>query len=213
MANADAVNRWVWNACQRSALAPTGLGVQIYDAVESKLLTDEQAATLVRSFLSAGIDTTANALGLAIHLFATHPEQWQALRADPSLARAAFEEVMRFESPFQTFFRTTTRDTEIEGVPIAANEKVLLSIGAANRDPRRWESPEVFEIGRTTAGHVGFGAGIHGCVGQMMARLEVEIVLRALASKVKTIEIIGEPRRMLHNTLRGFASLPVRLHA
>jgi len=82
-------------------------------------------------------------------------------------------------------------------------------LGAANRDPRRWERPDEFDIARRNAGHVGFGTGIHGCVGAVLARLEGELVLSALARKVMSIEITGEPRRRYNNTLRGMASLPV----
>ncbi len=213
MANATEVAAKVWEACQRKNLADDGLGIHIFDAVDSGILTDEQGATLVRSFMSAGIDTTANAIATAMWLFASHPEQWQALRANPDLARAAFEELLRFESPFQTFFRTTTREVEIGGIRLAADEKVMVSLGAANRDPRQWQEPDRFDITRSTTGHVGFGAGIHGCVGQMIARLELEVLLRALAARVSSIEFAGESRRMLHNTLRGFQSLPVRLRA
>ncbi|MDB5796927.1 MAG: cytochrome [Paucimonas sp.] len=213
MANPDEVSGWVWEACQRRNLTPDGLGIRIFDAVDSGILTDEEGARLVRSFLSAGTDTTAAAIVNALYCFATNPGQWQALRERPDLARAAFEEILRFESPFQTFFRTTTRDAELAGVRIPAGEKVMLSLGAANRDPRQWSDPDRFDITRTTTGHVGFGGGIHGCVGQMMARLELEVILRAMAARVSTIEITGEPRRMLHNTLRGMEYLPVRLRA
>ncbi len=211
MANAEAVAKWVWEACQRSALTPDGLGAKIFEAVDAGTLDEQQGATLVRSFLSAGIDTTANAIGLALHCFALHPEQWDLLVADPDLARGAFEEVLRYGSPFQTFFRTTTRETRIDGIRLGENEKILLSLGSSNRDPARWERPDAFDIRRSAAGHIAFGAGIHGCVGQMMARLEVEVLLRALAARVKRIELAGEARIQPHNTLRGFAVLPVRL--
>ncbi|HEX5325190.1 MAG TPA: cytochrome P450 [Acetobacteraceae bacterium] len=113
----------------------------------------------------------------------------------------------------QTFFRTTTRTTDIGGEPIGEGEKVLMFLGAANRDPRRWEQPDEYDITRQNAGHVGFGAGIHGCVGQVLARLEGEVVLTALARKVVSIEITGPPRRRCNNTLRGLASLPVAIRA
>ncbi|GAA4335895.1 cytochrome P450 [Pigmentiphaga soli] len=213
MRNAEAVAGWVWEACQRENLSEDGLGTAIYTAVDEGVFTPEQAATLVRSFLSAGIDTTANGIGLAAHCFALHPEQWDRLRAEPSLARQAFEEVLRYCSPFQTFFRTTTRDVRVGGVGIPAGEKVLLSMGAANHDPDVWPEPGRFDIGRSTAGHLAFGGGIHGCVGQMIARLEVEVLLVALAERVERIELAGEPRPMMHNTLRGFEQLPLRLRA
>ena len=118
---------------------------------------------------------------------------------------------MRFESPAQTFFRTTTRPVEIGGVESDEGRKVLMFLGAANRDPRRWENPDVYEIERKTSGHVGFGSGVHMCVGQLLARLEGEVLLHALARKVDAIEITGEPKRSYNNTLRGIDSLPLRI--
>lgn len=213
MENASTVSEWVWNACQREALSPDGLGREIFEAVDNNLLTETEGAMLVRSFMSAGIDTTANAIGSALYCLAQHPQEWDKLRGDPSLARATVEETLRFESPFQTFFRTTTCATSIEGIAIGSNEKVMISLGSANRDPAQWSEPDEFNITRSTIGHVGFGAGIHACVGQMMARLEVEMILRALAAKVASIELAGAPRLHLHNTLRGYAALPLRLKA
>ena len=84
-------------------------------------------------------------------------------------------------------------------------------MGAANRDERKWPNPNQFDIRRTATGHVGFGAGIHGCVGQMLARLEGEVVLAALARRVATFEPDGTPKRRLNNTLRALESLPVRV--
>ena len=91
--------------------------------------------------------------------------------AVPTLARNAFEEAIRFESPVQTFFRTTTRAVDIGGLEVGEGEKVLMLLGAANRDPRRWAEPDSYDIARKTSGHVGFGVGIHMCVGQLVARL------------------------------------------
>jgi cytochrome P450 len=98
---------------------------------------------------------------------------------------------------------------DVAGVHLGEGEKVLLLLTAANRDSRRWDNPERFDIQRQTLGHVGFGSGIHACVGQTVARLEGEIVLTALAKRVESIELSGEPRLLLNNTLRGWASLPV----
>jgi cytochrome P450 len=86
-------------------------------------------------------------------------------------------------------------------------------LASANRDPRKWENPDSYDIERRTSGHVGFGSGIHMCVGQLLARLEGEVMLSALASKVRSIEITGEPKREFNNTLRALESLPVAIKA
>lgn len=206
----EPVVAWVTNACQRHALTGDGLGAMIYDAADEEKIDEASAALIVRSFLSAGIDTTAAAAANLLYLFADNPDQWQRLKADPALTRSAVEEVLRLESPFQMFFRTTTRPVEIGGVHLGENEKVLASLGAANRDPQRWERPDAFDITRTTTGHMAFGAGIHGCVGQMMARLELEVFLDALRAHVATIEFAGTPVWLSHNTLRTLERLPIR---
>ena len=167
---------------------------------------------LVRSFLSAGLDTTVSALGNAVYLLATNPEQWGLLRADPSRARSAFEETIRFESPVQQFFRTATCDTDLAGVQIAEDDRVTIFFGAANRDPRRWEAPDRFDITRKVSGHLAFGLGIHSCVGKPVARIEGEVLLGVLARKVGRIALDGEPQRHLNNTIRSFESLPVIFH-
>ena len=209
MADSKALLEWAATWCQRSALTSDGFGARIYAAADAEKISEAEAALLVRSFISAGLDTTVHALGDAIYCFATNPDQWQIFRADPTLARSAFEEVIRHESPVQTFFRTTTKPVDVAGVQLGEGQKVLLFLAAANRDPRKWEAPERFDIRRKTLGHVGFGAGIHGCVGQAVARMEGEIILTELAKRVETIKLIGEPKLQLNNTLRGWASLPV----
>src|SRR3954465_54807 len=213
----DAIERsaphqaYVAEQCQRQNLAPDGFGAAIHARVDSGDITEAEAAILVRSLLSAGIDTTVNGLGAAIYCLARFADQWQKLRNDPSLARNAFEEAIRFESPVQTFFRTTTREAEIAGSRIGEGEKVLMFLGAANRDPRRWDNPDVYDVTRRTSGHVGYGSGIHMCVGQLVARLEGEVMLAALARKVSAIEITGPAKRRYNNTLRGLESLPITL--
>jgi len=211
MENAGPVRDWIMSKCSRAALARRGLGMQIFDAVDAGELSEAEAGMLVRSFLSAGIDTTVYGLGNALYCLASHPEQWKMLRENPNLIRGAFEEVLRYEAPVQTFFRTTTRAVEVGGVRLGEGEKVLLFLAAANRDPRRWERPNTFDVTRRAAGHMTFGTGIHGCVGQAVARLETEAILTALASRAVSLELSGEPKRRLNNTLRGFDVLPLRV--
>jgi 4-methoxybenzoate monooxygenase (O-demethylating) len=202
---------YVAEQCQRANLAPEGFGGCIHARVDSGDITAEEAPLLVRSLLSAGIDTTVNGIGAAIYCLARFPDQLARLRADPSLARNAFEEAIRFESPVQTFFRTTTREAEIGGHRIGEGEKVLMFLGSANRDPRRWENADSYDITRRTSGHVGYGSGIHMCVGQLVARVEGEVMMAALARKVGSIEITGPVKRRYNNTLRGLESLPVTI--
>ena len=202
---------WVMAQCQPGALSGDGLGNRIHAAAAEARYDADDSARLLRSFLSAGVDTTVHGIGNALLCLARNPEQYQLLRKDPSLARAAFEESVRFESPVQTFFRTTSRDTELSGTRLPEGSKVLMFLAAANRDPRRWENAGEFDITRKAGGHVGFGFGIHACLGQMLARLEGESILTALAGRVEAIELIGEPVQQLNNTLRGLDSLPLRL--
>jgi 4-methoxybenzoate monooxygenase (O-demethylating) len=211
MANAGPVRDWIMSKCSRAALASNRLGIQIFQAVDAGELSEEEAGMLVRSFLSAGIDTTVYGLGNALYCLARYPEQWTILRNNPNLIRGAFEEVLRFEAPVQTFFRTTARSVDVGEVRLGDGEKVLLFLAAANRDPRRWDRPDTFDVSRRAAGHMTFGTGIHGCVGQAIARLETEAILTALASRVVSFELTGEPQRRLNNTLRGFDTLPLRV--
>jgi cytochrome P450 len=157
---------------------------------------------LVRSLLSAGLDTTIVGIGNALYAFATNPAQ--ALREKPALVRPAFDEVLRWESPIQTFFRTTTHMVDIGGVEIPQDAKVLLFLASANRGPRRWHEPERFDVNRRAAGHVAFGAGIHLCVGQTLARLEAEMLMTALAARVERIDAQAQQQPA------AFASLPDR---
>jgi cytochrome P450 len=207
------VTDYIMRCCERRELTADGLGAQVYAAVDAGEISETEALFIVRSLLGAGLDTTVDAIGNALHCFATHPDQWETLRREPVRMRNAIEEVLRYDSPFQIFFRTTTRPVEIGGVRIGADEKVMISIGSANRDPAKWAEPERFDIARDTSGHIGFGLGIHNCLGQAIARLEMQILFTELARRVARIEVCGPAPRRLNNTLHGFATLPLTLHA
>ncbi|MBN6040284.1 cytochrome P450 [Amycolatopsis sp. 195334CR] len=204
---------WVAAQCAREALAPDGFGARIWAAADHGDITPEQAPLVVRSLLTAGVDTTVHGLAAVLYAFATNPEQWQRVREQPGLARIAFDEAVRWQSPVQTFFRTTTSERTVGGVPIPAGRKVLMFLAAANRDPRRWPDPDTFDLTRDPSGHVGFGMGLHHCVGQHVARLEAEALLTALARRVARFELTGPPRPHLNNTLRAWRSLPMTVHA
>jgi 4-methoxybenzoate monooxygenase (O-demethylating) len=209
----EEVSRWVLSQCERAALRPGGFGAQVYAAADAGEIAPDAAPLLVRSFLSAGLDTAIAGIGHVLLLLAQHPAQYERLRADPALARPAFEEALRLETPTQIFCRTTASDTTLAGVALPADSKLLCFIGAANRDPRQWADPDRFDITRRPAGHLAFGVGIHACVGQVIARMQGELILRALAARVQRIQLAGTPLRRPNNTLRALASLPLRLVA
>lgn len=208
-ARAGEAIKWVEEACRRENLAPDGWGMDIYRAADEGQCSEAEAHRLVRSFISAGVDTTVNGIGNMINALARHPDQWAELRASPQLKRKAFEEALRWDSTVQTFFRTTSAPVELGGTLLPEGAKILLFLAAANRDPRRWEDPERFDIHRQASGHVGFGFGIHQCLGQMLARQEAEVVLDAFINRVARMEPAGTPVRRLNNTLHALASLPV----
>ncbi len=204
---------WLTQTFQRNMLAPGKLGAQIYEAADRGEVSEQDAGILVRSFLFAGVDTTVNGLGNALCALAQNPDQYALLRADPALAKGAFEEGLRYDSPVQWFCRTATRDVEVDGVLIEKEARVALVFGAANRDPRAFENPDCYDIARGAMNHTAFGGGIHTCLGQMVARLEGELVLSALAKRVGRLEIAATPTRKLNNCLRSLESLPLRAAA
>lgn len=207
----EAVIAWIMSQCSREALAPDGLGAQVFAAVDRGEITEAEAGMLVRSLLSAGVDTTISALGNALYCFARFPDQWQLLRSRPELIRSAIDEILRYEGAVMNFFRTTTSDVNLAGYHIPRHEKVLVMFAAGNRDPKYWQDPQRFDITRETRGHLGFGGGVHTCVGQMVARLEAELILAELLKRVQRIALLGAPVRRLNNALRGLASLPLRV--
>ena len=207
----EAAIEWVAEACKRDNLKEGGWGMAVFEAADRGECTHEEAERLVRSFLSAGVDTTVNGIGHMVLALAGHPEEYQKLRSNPSLVRRAFEESLRWDSTVQTFFRTTTRRVEVGGAEIPEGQKVLLFLAAANRDPLHWDEPDAFRIERNTSGHVGFGFGIHQCLGQMVARLEGELIGTAIAERVASIRLTGAPVRRLNNTLHAIDSVPVEV--
>ena len=210
---AEAVTEYIMRCCTRPELSPGGLGEDAFKAADAGDITEEEALFIVRSMLGAGLDTTIAAIGNALDCFARHPAQWQKLRADPSRAGAAVEEVLRYESPFQCYFRTTTREIELAGQRIPTKQKIMISVGAANRDPDAWEDPDSFDIDRNASRHLAMGFGIHNCLGQVMARLEMQALFTEMANRIERLDVTGPAPRRLNNTLHGFETLPLTLHS
>ena len=160
--------------------------------------------------LVAGNETTTNLISNQLRILSERPDLWKRLRADRSLLPAAVEETVRFDCPVQNLGRQTTRPVTVSGVRIPEDSRVIVSYGAANRDPAAFEAPEEYRPERTERRHVGFGQGVHFCLGAGLARLEGRIALDALLDRFETIEPgRGSPRRMMSSVIRGFDSLPL----
>lgn len=202
---------WVANACRRENLLPGRFGDQIYAAADAGEIDTDTAGTLVRTFLGGGIDTTVLGIASMLHFLIADPSQWALLRDRPELIRNAFEEALRLSPPAAYIGRTTTRPTELGGVPLGARQKVLCLVPAANRDPRRWERPDAFDVTRSASGHLAFALGPHFCVGAAVARLEAEVLLTVLLERIERIELTGAPAPELNNWLLGPRSLPVAI--
>ncbi|MBO0842924.1 MAG: cytochrome P450 [Nocardioides sp.] len=184
------------------------------DDVVSRLLSTDltriEMLAMCRLLLVAGFETTVNALGNAMLAFAAHPEQWERLVADPSLAASATEEVLRYDSPVQRTDRFAQVDTEVVGVAIEAGQNVTTLLGAANRDPGVFADPAAFDIARDNAGaHLSFSSGIHYCLGQPLARMETAVALETLATRLPGLRVTDRPTYRRGVVLRGPLRLPV----
>jgi hypothetical protein len=195
--------------CQRERLNPDGFGAAIYAASDTGEITAEEAGLLVRSLLSAGVDTTVTAIGSAVWCLANNPDQFQRLKDDLSLATWAFEETLRYTSPVHTFLRTANLDTEVSGIKIEEGTKILCVLASANLDEGHWPQADRFDINRKPSDHLALGVGVHGCVGQNVARAETNAILTAIANKVASIELACEPVWRPNNSVHTLDRLPV----
>lgn len=170
--------------------------------------TDELLSTCV-DLVTGGDDTTTNMLGNGMMALLEHPDQLDLLRDDPSLMKNAVEELVRYECPFQMVFRLTATDVEIDGTVIPEGQVVRLILGAANRDPEQFENPDNIDIRRGHIRHLGFGFGTHYCVGQVLARSELQVSFERLIQRLPNVRLAGEPVRLASVGPRGFTSLPL----
>lgn len=187
------------------------MAAELLAAADDGKLSHAECAPLMIDYIAPSLDTTISAISSALYLFATHPDQWQLLKEDPSLINNAVNEVVRFESPLRAFARHAGCDTEIAGVPIRAGARLLVIYASANRDEREWDAPDTFDIRRDSNRHLGFGQGAHACAGQSLARLETSAMLRALVDRVDRIEFTAEPVWAINNIIRRHEHLPLKL--
>jgi cytochrome P450 len=181
--------------------------------VDGDRLSETDLDNFFSILVVAGNETTRIAIAQGILAFCENPEQWQRLRSDPAVADTAADEVLRWTCPTHFMRRTAAADTSLGGAAIRAGDKVVLWYVSGNRDEEEFPDPDVFDVGRTPNRHLSFGrGGPHLCLGAHLARLEVRIVLAALARRVERFELAGPPRRIRSNFTNGLRELPVRVH-
>ena len=198
--------------CTADRVKPGSWVAKLYEAVEAGELRFEQVGPVMGDYLGPSLDTTILATGSTIALFAQNPDQWDKLRASPTMIPNAVNEAIRLESPIQGFSRVLTDDFSVEDQRLHKGARVLVMYASGNRDERRWEDPERFDITRRANEQLGFGHGIHMCMGANLARMEISALLSALIPRVERFEL-HEAERISNNVLRGYKSLKVTAHA
>ncbi|MEU7745594.1 cytochrome P450 [Nonomuraea sp. NPDC049158] len=175
-------------------------------------LTDEELTNIGVLLLGAGLDTTANMLALGTFALLSHPGQLAALRADPGIADQAVEELLRYLSIAHTGMRTALEDVELDGHLIKAGDAIAVSVQAANRDPAKFADPDTLDLRRNAAGHTSFGHGVHQCLGQQLARVEMRVAFPALVTRFPTLRLAVPPQDVplrAHSDVYGVHRLPV----
>ncbi len=182
-------------------------------AVEERgeILSEPELVVMCTLLLIAGHETTVNLIGNGMLALIQHPDQCAQLRESPGLIGTAVEELLRFDSPVQLTGRIASEPLEIGGQHIEAGQWVLPLLGAANRDPQQFAEPEQLDLTRNPNPHLGFGRGIHFCLGAPLARLEGQVAIAALVQRFRHLEFAGTPVRRDQITLRGMKSLPVSM--
>ncbi len=207
----DQTMQYVAEIYVAKALSPGSFGYTIAQAADRGEISADEAIGLLSGYVVAAFDTTINAIASGAWLFAQNPAQWAKLRADPALVTSAVNEVLRMETPIQHLARVTTRDVDLgDRCTIPGGARVLLSYASANRDERHYADPDTMRIDRAANDHLAFGAGVHACAGQSLAKIEAVSMLHALADRVRRLELVRTPTRALNNMTRGFGDLPLR---
>ncbi len=182
---------------------------QIEDEGDS--LSHEELQLMLVLLLVAGNETTRNLVGNGLLALLRNPDQLERLRREPALIGTAVDELIRYDGPVQMDGRNVRVDTEVAGVPMERGQYLMLLLGAANRDPEAFEDPDVLDVSRERNQHLGFGRGIHHCLGAPLARMEAEIMLGKLLERFPNIRLAGTPTRRRQIVLRGLSSLHVRV--
>jgi cytochrome P450 len=200
-------------ATRRSQGADDLITALVKAEIEGESLQDWEILGFCILLLIAGNETTTNLLGNVLNLLVDRPELWQQLRNDRSLVETVIEETLRYESPVQRLFRTTTRDLEFSGAKMSKGDRVTIFYGAANRDAAEFSNPDKFRVDRGLRNHVAFGMGIHYCLGAPLARAEARITLNAFLDRFPRITrgAALAVRQTATPIVYGFSQLPLVL--
>ena len=193
-------------------LADGGWAKRIFEVGPERGFSFETCAQLMRDYINPSLDTTISATGQIVKFFADAPEQWDMIRNDPALIPNAVEEAVRLATPIRAFTRYAVEDADVSGHTIPKGKRVIVVYASANRDPRKYDDPDRFDVTRDVHDHIGFGQGVHMCMGMHLARREIILLLEALRRRVTRFELTGEPVVAMNNTIRAYAKLPVKVH-
>ncbi|MEO9896041.1 MAG: cytochrome P450, partial [Paracoccaceae bacterium] len=189
-----------------------GWAKRIFDVGAQRGISYETCAQLMRDYINPSLDTTISTTGQIIKFFADHPDQWDLIRDDPDLIQNAVEEAVRMATPIRAFTRYVVEDSEIAGHRIPAGKRVIVMYASANRDARKFPDPDRFDVRRDVHDHLGFGQGVHMCMGMHLARREIILLIEALRRRVARFELLDDPIVAMNNTIHAYASMPVKVH-
>jgi len=188
-----------------------GWAKRIFEVGPTRGFSNETCAQLMRDYIAPSLDTTISTTGQIIKFFADEPEQWNKIREDGSLIPNAVEEAVRLATPIRAFTRYVIENSEIAGQSIPEGERILVIYASANRDERKFPNADAFDVTRDVHDHVGFGQGVHMCLGMHLARREIILLLEALRRRVERFELTDKPTISMNNTIRAYSSMPVRI--
>jgi cytochrome P450 len=199
---------------RRSKPTDDVIGDLVTAEIDGENLSDEAIYSFLRLLLPAGLETTYRSSGNLLYLLLTHPDQFQAVHADHELISAAIEEGLRFETPLTTVQRYATEEIEIEGISIPHGSVIDVCIGSANRDEKRWERSEEFDIFRKRLPHISFAAGEHTCMGLHLARMETRVALECLLTRLTNIQLVTDDNpHIWGQPFRSPTAIPVTFDA
>ncbi|HSF63314.1 MAG TPA: cytochrome P450, partial [Paracoccaceae bacterium] len=193
-------------------LKPGGWARRIFEVGPERGISFETCAQLMRDYINPSLDTTISVSGQLIRLFADNPGEWDKVRANPALIANAVEEAVRVAAPVRGWTRYVAEDSDLAGYRLPQGARVLVMFASANRDPAKFPDPARFDVTRDVHDHVGFGQGVHMCMGMHLARLEMQSLVQALRRRVARFELTAEPEIGLNNSIRAYARMPVRVH-